>query len=200
MDLAHLREATAAAHDRTEAAIPLLTAKLTLTEYARVLSRMYGFVRGWELWAAEHVPDDLRTELEARQRSGLLVRDLGFLSEAVPEVTATLATGEKISRAGFLGRMYVMEGSTLGGQYLAVEMERRVGLRHGEGNAYFAGYAAQTGSMWNAFKGLLLNVPDADADVLIAAAKTMFAAFEQWMTVGGGDGAPRKEQDSTNNA
>ena len=192
MDLQKLRRETAADHDRTEAAVPLLRERLSRADYARVLARLYGFVRGWERWAAARVPADLRPLLAERQRSRLIVQDLEFLGQPLPGHVAALdsiSEAQPVSRASFLGAMYVMEGSTLGGQYLAVEVERTLGLRHGEGNAYFVGYGARTGSMWNGFRAVLAALPEADADEVIASAKRMFAAFAQWMLAADGGGA-----------
>ena len=201
MDLNRLRKETAADHDRTEAAVPLMADALTRDEYADVLTRMYGFIRGWEVWAGEHAPGDLRPLLWERQRSGLLCRDLGSLGRPLPEAVAWMpdAAGQPVTRSAFLGRMYVVEGSTLGGQYIAAHVEKTLGFVRGKGNSYFAGYGARTGSMWNEVKQLLVQVPEAESGELIAAARQMFAAFEQWMLLpSGGPGKLRtgSEQDT----
>ena len=193
MDLQRLRQETAADHDRTEAAVPLISDGLTREAYAEVLARMYGFIRGWEIWADTHTPDDLRALLAERQRSGLIARDLAWLGHAVPAGEANFSA-EAVTRPEFLGRMYVVEGSTLGGQYLAAHVETQFGFTRGEGNAYLSGYGARTGSMWNQFKAFLLEVPDTDAEAVIQSAKQMFASFEEWMIAPhGGPGEPRTE-------
>ncbi len=196
MDLQRLRTETAADHERTEATVPLMAEGLTRAAYAEVLRRMYGFVRGWELWADSHAPEDLRGMLLARQRSGLIAQDLAFLDVTLPERVAEFGASGAVTRASFLGSMYVIEGSTLGGQYIAAHAEKVLSLRPGEGDAYFTGYGARTGSMWNGFKDLLRELPDADADEVIRSAKWMFAGFEQWMTgPGGGSGEPRTDSE-----
>ena len=73
--------------------------------------------------------------------------------------------------------MYVVEGSTLGGQYIAKHVERRFGFRGGSGNAYFRGYGERTGSMWRSFKDDLIALPEEDTDRVIAAARAMFGVF-----------------------
>lgn len=197
MNPLQLREATAADHDRTEAAVPLMAAGLTGAEYAEALVRMYGFVRGWEVWAQAHCPVPVRPLLAERQRSALIAQDLAVLGCAVPREIALLPA-EPATPAAFMGRMYVVEGSTLGGQHIAAHVAKRFGFEHGKGNAYFTGYGPRTGSMWNQFKALLLEVPDAEAGEVISAAKQMFAAFEGWMLRAGehpGQAHPESRQE-----
>ena len=47
--------------------------------------------------------------------------------------------------ATLLGAMYVMEGSTLGGQLIARHVELVLGLTAGQGNAHFRGHNERTG-------------------------------------------------------
>jgi heme oxygenase (biliverdin-IX-beta and delta-forming) len=60
----------------------------------------------------------------------------GVARPTVPEMT---------SAADLLGAMYVMEGSTLGGQLIARHVELVLGLTAGQGNAHFRGHNERTG-------------------------------------------------------
>ena len=91
-------------------------------------------------------------------------------------------------RSIFLGRMYVMEGSTLGGQYIARHVEETLGIRPGEGNSYFRGYGDATGERWREFREVLKALPDTETDTVIASAREMFAIFGEAMR------APRSER------
>jgi heme oxygenase (biliverdin-IX-beta and delta-forming) len=73
--------------------------------------------------------------------------------------------------------MYVMEGSTLGGQYIARHVEKTLHFTPGQGNAYFRGYSERTGELWREFKSLLTALPETDSDTVIASAKATFAVF-----------------------
>ena len=53
--------------------------------------------------------------------------------------------------AALLGVLYVLEGSTLGGQILRKHLQHMYGLEH-DGLRYYTGYGKQTGSHWKAFK------------------------------------------------
>ena len=160
--------------------MPLMAPDLTRATYARVLECMYPLLSAWEVWAAEHAPADLADLVAARRRSPMMRDDLLTLNAPLPEVHAFDAA--KIpglpSRAAFLGAMYVIEGSALGGQYIAAHVGPLLQLTPGAGCSYFAGYGAETGSKWNEFKAVVAAVDDRDSVGVIAAAKAMFAVFE----------------------
>jgi heme oxygenase len=86
--------------------------------------------------------------------------------------------------ASLLGAMYVMEGSTLGGQLIARHVELVLGLTAGQGNAYLRGHNERTGQPWKEFCNVLrTKVPDSETDAAIAAAKAMFGVFGSWMRI-----------------
>lgn len=131
-----------------------------------------------DLQSADLRPADLQAAVpgwemnrDGRETPGHLAAD----GPKLPEFTAD---------AEFLGAMYVMEGSRLGGQFIAKHVEQVLGLEAGRGDAYFRGDGAQTGARWREFLDVLrLRVPDAETDVVIHAAKMMFQSFGEWMRV-----------------
>ena len=191
MNLENLRTATRAEHEGTESGMPLMDDSLTSEQYADVLQRLYVVVRSWERWALANAPEDLAATVEGRQRSGLIEKDLlclgfspgGRSLEFPANKIPGLHVGKATFRSSFLGAMYVMEGSTLGGQYIAKHLEKTFQFTTGEGNAYFRGYGEHTGEMWNAFKTILIKVPEDESAEVIAAAKAMFGVFGDGMNV-----------------
>jgi heme oxygenase (biliverdin-IX-beta and delta-forming) len=192
MDPRHLREATRAEHEATEAVMPLMTPGLSLEEYRRVLEALYPVVASWENWAGAHAPQELRELLQRRQRAKLLRTDLQFYGADAPAqaegVNWAAVVGadraEEAFKAGFVGAMYVMEGSALGGRFIARHVEAALGLEPGRGDAYFQGYAEETGSMWREVLAVITAVPDAHAEVVIGAARRAFAAFGDALRAG----------------
>ena len=190
MDLKQLRESTAGDHDATESSVPLMSPDLTISAYIGVLMQLYTILCVWDAWAARHAPADLMPLVAERRRSNLLGEDLARL-HAGPEATiADVALTRRLDgllathmpcRAAFLGAMYVVEGSTLGGQYIAKHVEDRFAFPRGEGDAYFRGYGDRTMPMWREFQAVLREVPDTDAPAVISAAKEMFTIFGEWM-------------------
>jgi len=185
MDLTRLREQTAAEHAGTEETVPLMSAALTRDGYADTLCRFHRVVAAWDRWADAHAPADLLPLLQGRRRATLLQADLETLGHTAPAAVMDAAFQQTAvpgdPRSVFLGRMYVMEGSTLGGQYIAKHLEEHFSFPHGQGDSYFVGYDAETGSRWKEFRAVLADLPESEADTVIASAKNMFDLFGKAM-------------------
>ena len=158
--------------------------ELDVDTYVECLLKLHGIIAAWEEWAAPNAPAWIQPLLAARRRGQLLTLDLTwFGADASGEARATLP--EMRDDASLLGAMYVLEGSTLGGQVIARHVERVLGLTAGQGNAYFRGHTEQTGQLWKEFcDALRTKLPDSEADAVIAAAKAMFGVFGTWMRTG----------------
>jgi heme oxygenase (biliverdin-IX-beta and delta-forming) len=185
MDPLKLREATADLHAQTEEGVPLMKPDLTLAEYVSVLRRFYRAVAAWESWAEKHVPERWRPMFEQRRRSRLLLEDfraLGVTSDnnSPDEVPFPLLEND----ASFLGAMYVVEGSTLGGQYIARHVEEVLHFAPGVGNAYFRGYGDSTGAMWKEFRAVVAAMDDRESGDVIEGARKMFRMFAHCLQEG----------------
>jgi heme oxygenase len=181
LDMQRLRQETQADHDNVEGAVPLMHQGLNKAEYVQCLQRIYGVVAAWEERAAEVAPEWLQPALLTRQRSPLLELDLSWFG--VPEKDdrrPTLPVMDNLS--SFFGTMYVMEGSTLGGQLIARHVEATLHLCEGRGNSYFRGHGSQTGPLWKEFCEMLKErIPDEQTDAVVVSAKAMFHTFGTWM-------------------
>ncbi|GGG31740.1 biliverdin-producing heme oxygenase [Hymenobacter glacieicola] len=176
--LARLRHETRAVHEALEQ-LPFNQAlgNGTITEALtrQFLARLYGFVAPFEaqLQSKEELLGPA-WELPRRYRAQLLRQDLpdtGTLP-LVPELPP-LAT-----RAQLLGAMYVLEGSTLGGQVIARQLAK-AGI---PARAYFSGHAEQTGPLWKTFVGLLTQAATPDnADDIVASASLTFQRLHAWL-------------------
>ena len=192
MDTDYLRSATRTEHEATEATLPLMDSMLTKEQYVAALQGMLRAIEAWDAWTAISCPPRLKPLLEGRRRSGLLRADLAYLGEAlaapVPSEDApwlpAISSDPDEFEAMFLGAMYVVEGSTLGGQYIARHVEEILDLPPGRGDAYFRGYGEHTGAMWKEFKATLAEVPDRYTDLVVSSAKRMFSFFAGRVTDG----------------
>jgi heme oxygenase len=184
MDLQQLRRETLPDHNAVERSLPLMDHELDVDTYVSCLLKLHGMIAAWEEWAAPNAPAWIQPLLAARRRGELLLLDLtcfgvdtsGEARPALPQMRDT---------ASLLGAMYVMEGSTLGGQLIARHVELVLGLTAGQGNAYFCGHNERTGQLWKEFcDALRTKVPERETDAVIAAAKAMFGVFGSWMLTG----------------
>jgi heme oxygenase len=172
-----LRLETRPAHDALEqnAFSQHLTAG-TITEAATAhfLAKMYGFLAPYE---ARLKAQNLGPEWETatRQRAHLILQDLQQPAAALPICPdmPPLATWPQL-----LGTMYVVEGSTLGGQVISRQLAKaNIPLR-----SYFSGYGERTGSLWKAFCQLLNQeaTPENQAE-LVQSASLTFQKLDAWL-------------------
>jgi heme oxygenase len=182
MDLDRLRLETTPDHASVEQSVPLMDKGLTRATYVSCLKKLHGLIAAWEEWAALNAPVGLQPFLATRRRLQLLQLDLKWFGADCGDERPTLP--EMPDTAAVLGAMYVMEGSTLGGQLIARHVEQVLGLMPGRGNAYFRGHQERTGNLWKELCELLrTNVPDSETDAAIVGARAMFRAFGTWMHI-----------------
>lgn len=179
-----LRADTAAAHAEMEAALDLLSRISDRQGFAQVLQRFLGFHIVWER-AIQQRPA-LRAFQAPRTRLPHLRRDLAALGLTnaeqadLPrcEAAAELAADD----AAAVGSIYVMEGSTLGGQVIGRALAQSDWSPPG-GLTYFNPYQARTGEMWRAFGAWAETQAPAErhADAVVGANRT-FAVLQEWLT------------------
>jgi heme oxygenase len=187
-----LREETAPLHrrlDQHRLLRRLLARDLTRAEYVEVLAKLYGFYLPLERQlAAQPGWSELAIDLGERLRTPLLAVDL----EALGVDRTRLPLARKIpcieGLAEAVGCFYVLEGASLGGEVIARQVQRSLGLDQGTGLAFFIGHGERVGAMWaearraiGAFEAL---APSAGWRAVGAAAAT-FAMLGAWL--GGSD-------------
>ncbi len=180
--LAHLRVVTRPVHDRIEGALGLLSEQLDLDAYRNVLERFYGFWRNWEPHMAALLQDEAL--LDPRRRMHLLEADLVAIGLSAHELEALprCPLPTLLDDVEALGSLYVMEGSTLGGRVIQRNVARCLGLDGRSGCAYFAGYGAHTGRMWQSFLARLNEEPVINAPRIANGASATFERLAWWLT------------------
>ena len=178
-----LRTGTAAEHADLERSLDLLDPGLDRLRLTSVLACMHGFWRaaeaGLDAWAARF-PDDARTvSWERRRRADLFAGDLAALGARVPDTGRDLPAPEGTDEA--LGRLYVMEGSTLGGALIDRHLAALPGFS-GLRLRAFSPYGVETGAMWLAFRSVARARVAAGGDpaTMVAAARHTFGALAGW--------------------
>lgn len=182
---ARLRAATDPAHRALEAGLDWRARVATMPGYRGLLGRLYGFHAVWEPAIATALADE--SFLAPRRRLAQLAADLGHLGvgpgdvAAFPRPDAPILAGP----AAATGALYVLEGSTLGGQLIG----RHIAGLHGFGETgltYYRAHGPRTGAMWSAFRAHLETFADDPAAeaILTEAAVTTFAAMRTWLSPG----------------
>jgi heme oxygenase len=178
-----LRTGTAAEHDEVERTLDLLDPTLTRARLAAAITHMHTFwlaaEAGLEDWARRFPGDAATVSWPRRRRAHLFAEDLHTLGEPAagdaPELLPVAGTDQA------LGRMYVLEGSTLGGTFIDRHLRGLPQL--GEVRLRcFSPYGTETGAMWHAFRRAARDrvAAGGDAEVMVAAAQETFGALAAW--------------------
>ncbi|MEI8018804.1 MAG: biliverdin-producing heme oxygenase [Schlesneria sp.] len=186
MIMKRLKEETRSSHEATEKQLNLFSRMSTDQQYARLLGRFWGFYVPIESTIGQVAGvDKLPLNLSARQKKPLLQSDLTFLDWNEPTIQALplcvdLPTLDSVPQA--LGCLYVLEGSTLGGQFISRDLQSRLGITPEKGGRFFASYGPAVGSMWKAFGDTVTaysTSPEIE-DAIVDSAIETFAAFGRW--------------------
>jgi len=187
--LKKIKDFTAAHHNSIEQN-PLTKAivdgSITKENYAKLLCGFYGFYKTCEatlansqLWGKENF------DIARRKKMPLLEKDLAFLGYSFADVPACVEVPPLDSDAKKLGYLYVVEGSTLGGQFLSRAIAKKLGFTAEQGASYFNSYGtANLGEMWKQFQQLLTDYahknPSSETEIMQAASVT-FQKLDTWL-------------------
>ncbi|PWW20925.1 heme oxygenase [Geodermatophilus normandii] len=182
--LRDLRTATAAEHEQVEALLDLMDPALDRDRLVGVLARLHAFwaaaEAGLDEWAARHRTDAAALDWTRRRRTGLYAADLAALGGSTvddrPDLPAVGGTDEA------LGRLYVLEGSTLGGTVIDRHLATLPGLAGGPRVRAFSPYGGDTGAMWAAFRRFTRAHVEGGGDArrVVDAARQTFAVLAGW--------------------
>ncbi|MFQ1000696.1 biliverdin-producing heme oxygenase [Modestobacter sp. SSW1-42] len=192
--LRRLRTETAAEHQAVEDTLDLLSPTLTRDRLVDVLTRMHGFWLAAEAsldaWARDEPADAAGVDWPRRRRAALFAADLAALGAAGP--TPQPALPATVGTDAALGRMYVLEGSSLGGVFIDRHLATLPQLAAVGRLSAFSPYGEQTGAMWHAFRtATRARIADGgNADRLVAAARETFGALAGWCGAPSPAGAP----------
>jgi heme oxygenase len=181
--LPRLRLETRPFHDAVEQNpfnLALGTGTVTAADTAQFLAKMYGFLESYEAQLHAHAAAfGPAWKLDYRYRAPLILQDLARLGhDAAPPLYPEQLP--PTSRAQLLGAMYVLEGSTLGGQVIARQLDKAGIAAH----AFFTGRAERTGPLWKVFCEQLTEAAETGEDdpaAIVAGAVHTFQALSEWL-------------------
>ncbi|WP_059069582.1 biliverdin-producing heme oxygenase [Solirubrum puertoriconensis] len=151
----------------------LVAGNISAEATTRFLAKLYGFLQPYEAQLRRHGfgPE---WQVAQRQRAHLIEQDLPEAAHLpqCPDMP------DLRTRAQLLGAMYVIEGSSLGGQVITRQLAK-AGINT---RTYFTGYAEHTGPMWKSFCQLLATeaTPDNEAEIVHSAIQT-FQKLHAWI-------------------
>jgi len=153
----------------------------SLAGYHDLLNHFYSFFAGLEDLISEKTVQPYLEDYLARRKSQNLVTDIigcgGEISEKAPKMALPVIN----NAVQAMGALYVIEGSTLGGQIISKMIFRQLNFVNHDCLSYFIGYGSQTETMWMRFKQSINEIGEADAPELIRTANETFIKFKAWI-------------------
>jgi len=176
-----LREETRDLHEQIEQQLPVLQSDFTLERYYALLRRYLAFYTPVEDELTRLRSLGLSMFTEDRRKCPLLLRDLNQVSQPDYLPCSAVPRLQSVSRG--IGCMYVLEGSTLGGQIISRHLRQKLGITPDNGGAFFASYGADLGRRWSEFRDSVIADARAetDTDEIIDAARDTFRCFDMWL-------------------
>ena len=187
--LAELRRATAEQHRALEANAGIREQLASKASYEKLLARFFGIysVLEAQIEAVSDLPLVL-PDLAVRRKALALQADLASLGVAPADCENCPEVPKIETIAAALGCLYVLEGSTLGGQMMAREVGKRLGLGPENGCEFFSSYGPRVGEMWKSFTRSLEEYssanPDGRKETIVTAIST-FECFSRWLAPNG---------------
>ncbi|WP_049766628.1 biliverdin-producing heme oxygenase [Rhodospirillum centenum] len=178
-----LRLATRDQHVALEAQVDPERRLRTLDGYLGWLGILLGFHRPLESVLGGLDWSETGLDFDQRRRTALLaadLEDLGLDPDSAPDCP-DLPPVDGLARA--FGALYVLEGSTLGGQVVVRQYGEVFGGLGGRAMRYYTSYGANIGRQWRAFQQALATAcadPEAET-ACIAAAQETFDALHAWV-------------------
>ena len=150
MILQKLKEETRSHHEEVEGAVDVMNRMFTLGDYRRLIDRFRSFYSAYE----PRLPiDELAAagfDYGSRRKLPSLERDAAALGLNGPEEEFD-AVPQLDTLAKAFGSLYVIEGSTLGGQVISRHLRQHLELTPENGAAFFSSYGPEVGPMWKRF-------------------------------------------------
>jgi heme oxygenase (biliverdin-IX-beta and delta-forming) len=155
-----------------------LDARLSsIAAYCDLLRTLWQLHAGYEAAFAGQPWSSGPIDFAARCRSDMLLTDLRALGAAdIPHSPSHVPVADLLDAIGCL---YVLEGSTLGGQIILRRAGEGLGLTAAGGAGFFHGYGARTGAMWRQLIDAINHIPadSPDADAVEDGARRVFIRF-----------------------
>ena len=161
-----LKKSTRQLHDQTEAKFnshKIFEATFSLADYRRLLEYNYLFLLNFEKIVFDKFSPSISEQLHLPQR-----RKLHLIEEEVQHLNILAAQPDlsiKVkNEAEAFGILYVMEGSTLGGNMIAKQLSKNKEFKNFE-FGYFQCYGEKTGFFWKNFREIMNQEISAEHEV-----------------------------------
>ena len=178
-----LKEETKLFHSNVEKVLVKELKKLsTIEEYYSLLKTLLNFYETVEMRLQELIDEEILIDIKKRRHIERLKLDLEFYDEPYRFVENPFSA--RINSVSYaIGVLYVIEGSTLGGQIISEMLKKQLSLTEEQSILnYFGSYGDQTYEMWANLKNNLEHTSiEINENEVIAGAKDTFSELQIWL-------------------
>ena len=178
-----LKESTRPQHEAVEGSVDVMSKLFSLEDYKLMIAKFRSFYSGYEPTLPYADLKAAGFDYDERRKLPSLDADAQALGLEGGEAFTALPDVSSLARA--FGSIYVIEGSTLGGQVISRHLKEHLGLTPENGGAFFASYGSQVGSMWKQF-GQAVTKFSGDGthdEEIVEAAKQTFDSINKCMSM-----------------
>jgi heme oxygenase (biliverdin-IX-beta and delta-forming) len=162
---------------------PITLGSISLIEYVEILKKFYGYFSPLEnkIERFEEIYTYLPDYSSRRKAHSLLtdLRNLKYKGElpVCKNLPAVRDTAEAF------GCLYVMEGSTLGGETISKILRESLKLHPYNGASFFNAYGEDTAAKWKNFRNALqaYSLKYNKHDTIVESANNTFLKLREWM-------------------
>lgn len=174
-----LRQATRGPHhdlDHHPILAALIRPDLGLSEYGKALSALHGVYSVAELWILDYLSQhSVPFDYALRRKLPALESDLAELGRNPISAQMEFAAEQRLG--ALVGVLYTIEGSTLGGQFIARSLSKIEGVAWP--TAFFSGYGNLSHQRWQAYLSFAdACCPKAEYDLAAATAAFLFQSIK----------------------
>lgn len=176
-----LKENTKTAHIELEKVlVQKIKSIRTTNDYLEILVYFHRFFTPLEKAISSQLEKAL-PDVAQRRKSEWIMEDIQYFDPAHPPISTYPTTPQIDSHSKAIGALYVIEGSTLGGQVICKMISQKLGISTKKGLSFFSGYGEKTGSMWENFKNFIngRNWSEEEEREIIDTANRTFTLFKQ---------------------
>ncbi len=186
-----LKTKTLEEHEGLEAASRIMRADFTFDDNQSILEKWFVFYATFEdmLDETETRYPEIFEFMKDRRKVLTLQQDLESMRKSVSLETDEAAdvrrflTARFANRESLWGALYVLEGSTLGAQFITKHLTSHFSIQDERGVQFYKGYGEATGRRWKEFVQKLeeLDLSTEEIEIGVDSARKMFRFFGHFL-------------------
>lgn len=184
MIMQRLRAETKVTHQNLEKLlIPYIKSANSGDSYLKLLSLFYGYFKPVEQQIEQYIDSSFLPDFDERRKSHTIIKDIQSVNagKELPMICSDLPSIN--GRYEALGALYVLEGSTLGGQVISKMLKNSLGFENNDSLAFFSGYGDDTENRWAIFSDIMNKhvVGPTTQNETVSGANETFIKFRHWV-------------------